>query len=74
MTWFLMLDVKTRRNLSRHKISCRDIDYCNLKNPIETLYEEMMSRQSDECREARRQGFWSRQRNKVSTRDAELVN
>ena len=38
-----MLDVKTRRNLSRHKISYHDIDYCNLENPVETLYEEVMS-------------------------------
>ena len=54
-----MLDVKTMRNLSRHKISCRDTDYCNLENPIEKLYEKVMSRQSDECRDTRKQGFWS---------------
>ena len=73
-----MLDVKTRRNLSRHKssfhdtrnkykaeslsrhkISCCNTDYCNLENSIETLYEEVMLRQSDEFRDTRRQGFWS---------------
>ena len=36
------------KSQSRHKISCRETDYCNLENPVETLYEEVMSRQSDE--------------------------
>ena len=33
---------KKTESMSRHKISCRDTDYCNLENPVETLYEEFM--------------------------------
>ena len=44
-----MLDVKTRRNLSQHKSSCRDTDYCKLEKAIEIMYEEVLSRQGNEC-------------------------
>ena len=67
-----MLDVKTMRNLSwhksscrdtrnkekaesmsRHKIFCHDIYYCNLENPVETLYEEVFSRLGNECHDTK---------------------
>ena len=34
-----------RKNLCRDRIfSCRDNDYCNLEKPVDTLYEEVLSR------------------------------
>ena len=69
---WLRKNVTTLILLSQHKglnieeelcrdniFSCRDTDYCNLEKPVETLYEEVMSRQGDECRDTERQGFWS---------------
>ena len=44
--------------MSKAEGTCHDTDYCNLKNLVETLDEEVMSRQSDECHDTRRQGFW----------------
>ena len=60
-TYQFMLGHKEKykaESLSQHKISCRDTDYCNLENPVETLYEEVMLRQSNECHNTRRQDFW----------------
>ena len=56
-----------RQNLCRDKIfscrdkifSCRDTYYCNLEKPVETLYEEVLLRQGNECHDTERQGFWS---------------
>ena len=48
-----------RQNLCRDRIfSCCDTDYCNLEKPVETLYEEVLPRQGNECRDTERQGFW----------------
>ena len=49
-----------RQNLCRDRIfSYHDTDYCNLEKPVETMHEEVMSRQGNECRDTERQGFWS---------------
>ena len=45
--------------MSRHKISYRDTDYCNLEKLVMTMYEEVMSRQGNKCRDTKIQGFWS---------------
>ena len=45
--------------MSRHKSSCRDTNYCNLEKPVETMYVEVLMRQCNECRDTKRQGFWS---------------
>ena len=41
--------IKNRRqNLCQDRIlSCRDTNYCNLEKPVETLYEEVLSRQGN---------------------------
>ena len=58
--FMLQHDEYKRQNLCRDRIfSYHDTDYCNLENPIETLYEEVLSRQGNECRDNKRQGFWS---------------
>ena len=49
-----------RKNLCRNRIFfCRDTNYCNLEKPVEILYEEVLLRQGNECRDTERQGFWS---------------
>ena len=44
MTRFLMLDVKTKRNLSRHKSSCRDTNNWKRANVL-SQHRYLMSRQ-----------------------------
>ena len=45
--------MKNRMQILCHDriFSYRDNDYCNLVRPIETLYEEVLSRQGNECRD-----------------------
>ena len=58
---FMLRQIKNRRQKPcRDKIfSCHDNYYCNLEKLIKTLYEEVMSRQDNECRDTERQGFLS---------------